>query len=717
LNILITGDLSSLSGCLARKFQKEGHKVILAGSDPAIMTEKLRRVTFHKIAVDDVLFRKTLSRYRFDVVVFIGSREECRENPSALASGEMLDGLHNALELAKNEKSQHFLFISSTEIYGNVLQAEEDIEIDPISVNGYALASAEIICSHYQVEYSLGVTICRIPNIFGRYAGNGLLPSIVDQFRRKSKVNLPGSKGTTLSFLHCLDVADFILMILDQPASDGMQLFNLSSADPISLERLASQINDLFPTVVVQYDAEAKILTKPAHFTKAKEEYGWINKRTLEIELPELLAIWLEEDTPRDSILHRTGQFLQKLQPLVRWAELFLGAGAVYLLNNLTSTVLQFRYIDFRLLYVVLLGATHGTTMGLLAAVFASSLTLLSWFEAGMNFSMLIYNIENWIPFALYLLAGGITGYLHDKNENEVQFQKEQVDLVQEKYKFLYGVYDEISSIKDQFREQLMGYRDSFGRIYNVTTQLNSLQEEDIMLRALGVCEDVFENDSIALYSLDENKVFGRLQVCSQNLRTTLPKSIKLPDYPDLCSQIEAGEVYQNKDIKPGYPSYFAPVLDGKNPVAGIGIWEANFDQFSLQYLNLIKVISGLIQSALVRAALFKHINTVNLYLPNTRIFKPDAFKEILNAKKEMQTSQVAEYEMIRILSEIEDMEEASQLMESVIRSTDYIGLLDDGHCYILLSQTDWINAFNVLSRLHTSGVVGEICSEVVFDV
>jgi hypothetical protein len=127
-------------------------------------------------------------------------------------------------------------------------------------------------------------------------------------------------------------------------------------------------------------------------------------------------------------------------------------------------------------------------------------------------------------------------------------------------------------------------------------------------------------------------------------------------------------------------------------------------------------VITGLIQSALVRAALFKHANADKLYLPNTRILKSDAFKEILSAKSKMETSQVAEYEVIRILNEFDDVEKASLLMESGIRTTDYIGVLEDGQCYILLSQTDWLNAFNVLSRLHNVGIDGEICTEAVLD-
>lgn len=716
MNILITGDLSSLSICLATRFSKEGHRVILAGSDPGFQTAEPPRVTFHSISVGDVLFPKTISRYRFDAVVFFGSREECLGTAVGLASGEMLDGLSNTLEMVKNDKLDQFFFVSSTEIYGNLQETEEGVQVDPISVNGYALTSAEEICQYYQHEYSLGLTICRIPHLYGLEGDNGFLPKLVDQFHKKSKITMPGRQDTKIDFLHCLDLAEFILLALTKSDRQRSQLFNLSSAGPMTMGDLAALINDHFPAVTVNFNQENLILTRTVNSIKAREALRWIPKHTIERDLPTLLEAWRPDSESKKSGFKKISQKLGVLKPVVRWIELLAGAGGVYYLTSLTKTILQFRYIDFRLLYVVLLGATHGTAFGLIAAVIASGLALLSWYEKGSNFSMLIYNVENWIPFALYLLAGGITGYLHDKHENEIRFQQEQVELIQEKYKFLYGVYDEISSIKDQFREQLMGYRDSFGRIYHVTTQLNSLQEEDIMLSALGVLEDVLENDSIAIYSLDENQVFGRLQVCSQPLRASLPKSIKLQDFPELISKIGEGEVYQNNEIKPDYPTYFAPILDGETPVAGIAIWDASFEQFSLQYYNLVKVITGLIQSALVRAALFKHANADKLYLPNTRILKSDAFKEILSAKSKMETSQVAEYEVIRILNEFDDVEKASLLMESGIRTTDYIGVLEDGQCYILLSQTDWLNAFNVLSRLHNVGIDGEICTEAVLD-
>jgi len=150
--------------------------------------------------------------------------------------------------------------------------------------------------------------------------------------------------------------------------------------------------------------------------------------------------------------------------------------------------------------------------------------------------------------------------------------------------------------------------------------------------------------------------------------------------------------------------------------VAGIAVWEANYDQYSLEYYNLIKVVSGLIQSSLVRATLFENANISKRYLPNTTILKPEAFKQVIKVKTQMQDSQIAEFVLIRILNEIEDWQRTSKLIEKATRSTDYIGQLDDGYCYILLSQTDATQAVNVLRRLYNSNLAGEIYEEVVND-
>ena len=130
----------------------------------------------------------------------------------------------------------------------------------------------------------------------------------------------------------------------------------------------------------------------------------------------------------KPSILSKIGTYFQSRSNLMKWIELILGALLVQALVNMTSTVIMFRQLDYRLLYVVIMGTVHGTTFGILSAFIAIGSALYSWTQYGYEWSLLVYNVENWLPFTLYFIAGAVTGYYRDYKDNEIKFQKAQIE-------------------------------------------------------------------------------------------------------------------------------------------------------------------------------------------------------------------------------------------------------------------------------------------------
>ena len=76
MNILITGNLSSLAVPLAKELIKEKNKVILASLSAGKLNIKLSNVILHSINPSERIFRDVLASYKFDVVVYLSTREE-----------------------------------------------------------------------------------------------------------------------------------------------------------------------------------------------------------------------------------------------------------------------------------------------------------------------------------------------------------------------------------------------------------------------------------------------------------------------------------------------------------------------------------------------------------------------------------------------------------------------------------------------------------------
>jgi UDP-glucose 4-epimerase len=333
--------------------------------------------------------------------------------------------------------------------------------------------------------------------------------------------------------------------------------------------------------------------------------------------------------------------------------------------------------------------------------------------QLGFDWALLLYNVGNWLPFALYFTAGLITGYYHDKSENQILNAEKQTRLISDKYTFLYGVFNDIRKLKDEFRERLLGYRDSFGKIFTIAQELDHLQEHAIYLRALNILEEQMDNRNIAIYTVDPDGHHARLEASSMSMNGSLKKSVSLSNYSEILPYIQAGSIFQNTSLLPNYPAYLVPIFNneypGNVPAVLIALWSVKFEQHSTYYYNRLKVICGLIQASLVRAAMFSNANYEKMYMPTTRILNHQAFLDELKIRVEMRKNRISDFQLVMMKSPNNSMQDIYPRISEEIRNRDIIGMGTDGDYYILLSQADQLAAQDIAERLTRFGFPSKI--------
>lgn len=714
MNILITGNLSSLAMPLAKELARNKHKVVLASSKvKGVTTSGEDNIVFHLIDPAEAVFREAFDSYKFDVIVFLPTREEQFIEDRDSYVGQQLDGLRNSLELGRKGDIKWFLFVSSTEVYGYATDVSETATPEPDSVNGHTLLVGEKYCKSYHNNYGLPVTILRITNLYGPEERTGLLYELINEGKLRNEIIIPSSPEAFCSLLHIDDVIDFIKRAVDEVYYPEALTVNLSSSNSVKFTSLADVLKKYFPVVTFSEDSVKTIYTRPVDVLNARKLYDWYDTHNILAEIGEYIESISAEHVRELNLFQKIINWTSNHQTLLKWSELIGGAAIVIYLSQLTGTLIQFQYIDFRLVYVVILGSLYGLQFGLIAASIMSLYVLYTWLNLGVDWKLLVYNVGNWFPFVLYLAVGLITGYNHDKTENAIVYEKKQYDLLMEKYSFLYEVFNEIREIKDQLRERLIGYRDSFGKIFTITKELDELQEHAVYFRALSILEELMDNKNIAIYSLDNNLTYARLEVHSVNLGKKISKSLKLSDFPRVLEVIESGKIFQNSELLENYPAYIAPVLNNSYPfnvpVAIIVIWSANFEQYSIYYYNLFKVICGMIEASLVRATFFMDANYEKTYLPSTRMLNHDAFLDTLKIRIEMKKNKVSDFQLVLLETNGLDIAKLYAKVSDGIRAADIVGVLRNGNCYILLSQSDKQSSLDVLDRIQHLGITGRL--------
>ena len=722
MNILITGDLSSMATALGKTFSKEKHKTVFVSDHvDELELNNLKGAITHSFNPANEEFREVLASYKFNIIIFIATREE-QQSGKIIKSGEQLDGLRNALELCKLGFTNQFFYISSTEVYGSSSDTQENTEPKPETINGHAIYSGEQYCKYYANQYNLNVTVLRVPYVYGPDERNVLLYKLISDSREQKMVTLPSNEDFECSFLHTTDIADLILRAIDDTnlylrAMDdsdyaGFHIVNLATSKKFTFANLVELLYESYPKVEYRFSDKDPIYTRSAIVARAKDLYGWIDLHELQDEISNYVTSAIDSPSFQEPDFKATLSRFMENAVLIKWIELLFGAVLMQFLSEFTGTLIQFKYVDFRLLFVVLMGLVYGIRFGLLASVLASLSVFYTWYTLQYDWALLAYNVGNWFPFAIYFSAGIITGYTRDKTYNTIEYERTQKELIHEKYQFLFGVFEEIRNLKDLFREQLIGYRDSFGKIYNITRELGTLHEEEIYIKALSILEDVLENKNVAIYSLDPNRVFARLHVNSKDLNQRISKSIKISDYKEVKEKIDQGEMFQNTSLIPNYPAYVAPIMSNSYPfnvpVALVVIWDAKYEQYSTYFFNLFKVIRNLIQDSLVRATTFMNMNYEKIYIPGTNILNYEAFLDTLRVSEDAKKKHMKEYQLLKIHNSKNGIKGLSNDLLAGIRAVDSAGMWSDGNLYVLLSQANYDAVKEIIKRLSLKGIQSE---------
>ena len=135
------------------------------------------------------------------------------------------------------------------------------------------------------------------------------------------------------------------------------------------------------------------------------------------------------------------------------------------------------------------------------------------------------------------------------KNKDNVQFIKEENNLLQEKFLFTREMYQETIEDKNLYKKQILGSKDSFGKIFDITRKLDVIQPQELYIETIRVLEDVLENKTFGLYTLNRENGYGRLETASAQVQGNYPNSIKLREYSAAMEELENGNVWANREF------------------------------------------------------------------------------------------------------------------------------------------------------------------------
>ena len=690
VDILFAGNTMAVSDEFYEYVGKEYRMVVLKNESAKEKQRKKNLLFFRNTCEEDT--ERIFRTFDFETVVFF----------SQVLDGEKkifdeLEKLEYILYLCRKKKVKSFMYIT-----GNRGAVDEE--------NGEAsrvilLNACEQLCRKAADNDGINVQLIRVPYLYhcviktshvGRWLGAAI---------SQGRVALPGYQDTMTDFVREDDLAELIGRIFDDPWNGSYLETRISGRNKLTFRQLADMLKAFAApggNVEVIYTGKDECTPTYQEDSWARNEYGWIPKGNIEADLKEAAGRYIKEREKR----HRG--IIKRLYSnrLVRIAtEQTALCAAAEALNYATRGNVMFNFLDFRLVYIAIMACMNGLGAGAAAALIscagyiASNVSAVSW-------EVIFFNIENWFPFACYMLLGCVLGYTTDKAQDEIKSKTKELELLEEKYEFLHGLYMEAAEGKERFNNQIIGYKDSFGKMYSVAKKLNTTLPEKVFFEAIDTMEEILGNSYAAVYSVTPGSAYARLYVCSKRCTGKTTRSLKITDYPEVYEALKNKVTFINRQAKEGYPAYASPICRDGELVGMILILEADYSQMNMEFYNKLRIMSDMIQDSLIRAMEFYEMN--DNVVENTRILETDSFEKVLGVKRQMRKRQYLDYVMLKIDSCGKNLSEQNDRLSGLVRENDVLGVRKDGNLYLLLTQTGVKDIKTVADRLKKNNIVFE---------
>ena len=567
------------------------------------------------------------------------------------------------------------------------------------------VSEMENLCREYAKLYKTTVKIIRSPYLYSEQYEKDFLNTVFREISTEQKITFQEDESQRMFFMSMQDLAELMYKIFDN-WDEKEEILNIADVFDHCFKDLGDKLTELCPHLKVSY-ARHSIMENMLKDDKIiRYKYGWFPKISILEELPELYEHYQERNNIKEGRLDSLKHIISKHKAAVRAAEFAAFFILFELLNGIAGNQAQFKMIDLRLLFVVLFGSMYGINYGIAAAA-AESLSLIRAFEAeGSSWYVLFYEPSNWIPFIFYFAVGAICGYIRMKNKDNVQFIKEENNLLQEKFLFTREMYQETIEDKNLYKKQILGSKDSFGKIFDITRKLDVIQPQELYIETIRVLEDVLENKTFGLYTLNRENGYGRLETASAQVQGNYPNSIKLSEYSAAMEELENGNVWANREFLENYPMYMAGIRKNGELVMLICIQQVSREQMSLYFLNLFKILSGLVETSLLRALEYQKAVEYRQYVKGTHILKTEYFEERLKVQHDMREQKLASYVLLKVEYSEMSLKEADEILRSKVRENDVWGISESKELYVMLVQTDKEALPNILARLKQAGLV-----------
>ena len=256
--ILITGCAGFIGYHCTKKFLSKQFQVIGIDNlndyyDVNLKKNRLKNISskkfiFYKKSLGDKNFLKKLfKKYKFDYVLNLAAQAGVRysiQNPHTYVQNNIVEFL-NLIEISKEYRIKHFVYASSSSVYGlnsnKKIFSTRDPASHPLAVYGASKRSNELLAHSYSYLFNLPTSGLRFFTVYGPWGRPDMaLFKFVSSIINNKRIELFNYGNHTRDFTYIDDVVEMTYRAVLKKAKASSKISEMSSKAPWKIYNICS---------------------------------------------------------------------------------------------------------------------------------------------------------------------------------------------------------------------------------------------------------------------------------------------------------------------------------------------------------------------------------------------------------------------------------------------------------------------------------------------
>ena len=262
-----------------------------ADSHTMAQSDRYPNYRFMRLALEDrASLQQLFADEQFDVVVNLAAQAGVRysiKNPYAYIESNIV-GFINLLECARHNPVQHFVYASSSSVYGGNEKtpfAEDDRVDNPVSLYAATKKSNELMANVYSKLYGTPTTGLRFFTVYGPWGRPDMAPMLFSKaILAGEAIKVFNNGNLSRDFTYIDDIIEGVVRVIDHaPQSDcnhpvPAEIYNIGCGSPMQLMDFIAELERALGRKAIMQMMpmqQGDVYTTYADTSKLERDFGY----------------------------------------------------------------------------------------------------------------------------------------------------------------------------------------------------------------------------------------------------------------------------------------------------------------------------------------------------------------------------------------------------------------------------------------------------------